>query len=192
MMAFEETKVQETVFPSPSSPSKKTQLSASPAQGHSTLLSSSPSSSSAAAYSTSRSPDVFDGGQREAAPRESLVRYQPPVAASAAKTALTASAVSAGKKRSTVMSVGAGSRTGSTASSASAKPLQQLAEVLNAILPPVESADAPTGERTLQFVSTEPSSREQVIALQRALDERLQERQARCRGRGTHTSTSHQ
>ena len=59
------------------------------------------------------------------------------------------------------------------------KGLHSLAEVLNAILPPREVVDEATGARLVQAVSTEPSSREEVIALQRQLDERLQERQAR-------------
>lgn len=61
------------------------------------------------------------------------------------------------------------------------KKVGQLAEVLNAILPPREYI-APDGTRLVQKVTPAPSSREDVINLQMKLDERLQERQARENG----------
>jgi len=57
----------------------------------------------------------------------------------------------------------------------------QLQDVLNAILPPREFV-AGEGAEVIQAVSAAPSSREEVIQLQRLLDERLQERQARDNG----------
>lgn len=112
-------------------------------------------------------------------PRDSLLRYQSPVPPPLSNLADTA-----GKKKEGVT-----------------KPLQSLADVLNAILPPREVEVA--GGKKVQYVSTEPSSREEVIALQRQLDDRLQERQAResgicpvreelysqCFGRHTHPQT---
>jgi dynein light intermediate chain len=63
----------------------------------------------------------------------------------------------------------------------SSKKPNQLADVLNAILPPRQYM---AGDGTLlqQKVSPTPSSRESVINLQMKLDERLQERQARENG----------
>jgi len=61
------------------------------------------------------------------------------------------------------------------------KKSSQLVDVLNAILPPRVYTDE-HGRELQQAVSSTPSSREQVIALQMRLDEKLQERQARENG----------
>lgn len=63
-------------------------------------------------------------------------------------------------------------------SKSSNKKPNQISDVLNAILPPVEYR-AEDGLKLLQKVSTTPSSREDVINLQMMLDKELQERQAR-------------
>ena len=154
MMRFEEAKVQETTAGYSSSPVRPV-----------------PSSSSSSSVLTSRKPDLFDPAQSQPQPRPSLIRYQPPQpadkAAAAASSHLTTSAPlqAAGAKRSS----------GGDAQ----KPLSSLSELLNAILPPRSLVDPATGQLQLQAVSTEASSREEVIALQRQLDDSLQERQAR-------------
>lgn len=63
----------------------------------------------------------------------------------------------------------------------SGKKLNQLTEVLHAILP-ARQYMAPDGLMLQQHVSSVASSREDVINLQMKLDERLQERQARENG----------
>jgi len=58
----------------------------------------------------------------------------------------------------------------------------QVQEILNSVLPPREFNDQRSGETFVQKVSAEPASRHDVVKLQVALDERLQERQARENG----------
>lgn len=63
-----------------------------------------------------------------------------------------------------------------------AKKQSQLQEVLNSLLPPREFVDQKSKIKYIQKVSPEPASRQDVVKLQVALDERLQARQARENG----------
>lgn len=58
----------------------------------------------------------------------------------------------------------------------------QVQEILNSILPARQFNDRKSGTNYLQKVSPNPASRHDVVKLQVALDERLQERQARENG----------
>lgn len=58
----------------------------------------------------------------------------------------------------------------------------QVQEILNSILPPREFIDRKSKKKYIQKVSPTPASRNDVVKLQVALDQRLQERQARENG----------
>jgi dynein light intermediate chain len=57
------------------------------------------------------------------------------------------------------------------------KKATQTEDILNSILPPREWTD--DGQLWVQYVSSTPATRVDVIALQELLDQRLQQRQAR-------------
>lgn len=86
----------------------------------------------------------------------SLIRYENPVLLTEAK-----------KKRS-------GANKGSKSASTS---LPQTEDILNSIIPPREFEE--DGQKWIQFVSSNPATRLDVINLQEHLDGRLQQRQAR-------------
>ena len=168
LAAYEEMKTQE-VFSSNDRPQHSLPLplpSASPAA--SALLPS--SSATAAASNADKYRLLANDGQP---PRSSLVLYDAPQPISRPHQPSAAAVTVTGNKRKSdsakAAAVGGESR----------KAAAQLSEVLNAILPPVDCGLDAAGVRLVRRVSLDASSREQVIALQRMLDEQLQERQAR-------------
>lgn len=96
-------------------------------------------------------------------PRESLVAYQEPQAVASLKTKEDTDTFSEAKP-----------------AIVDTRNSQALSDILNAILPP--RTFTIRGEKVIQNVSTEPSSREHVIQLQHTLDARLLQRQARDAG----------
>ncbi|KAJ1616953.1 axonemal dynein light intermediate polypeptide 1 [Pavlovales sp. CCMP2436] len=91
------------------------------------------------------------------APLNSLVKYDPPVLVNTTKK-LSKPATGAKK-------------------GADGKAVSQTEDILNSILPPREWTD--DGQLWVQYVSSNPATRLDVINLQELLDQRLQQRQAR-------------
>lgn len=86
----------------------------------------------------------------------SLIRYDNPILLTEAKRRKTASKSGKAAEKSAV---------------------PQTEDILNSIIPPREFEEE--GQRWIQFVSSNPATRLDVINLQEALDSRLQQRQAR-------------
>ena len=176
LAAYEEMKTQE-VFSSGGSSNKPqpASLPLSPVSGMSSPVSSLPPSSLSVAQGSSDEYRLLaSDGQPQ---RESLVLYDAPQPVNRPHQPSAAAAAATGGKRKTDAGKGAA---GGAAAGESRKSAAQLSEVLNAILPPVDcGVDPASGVRLVRRVSLDASSREQVIALQRRLDEQLQERQAR-------------
>lgn len=91
-------------------------------------------------------------------PIQSLVKYDNPVLLTEAKKARAAKLSKSTKSSDAVV-------------------VPQTEDVLNSILPPREFEE--DGQRWIQFVSSTPATRLDVINLQEALDARLQQQQAR-------------
>ena len=86
-------------------------------------------------------------------PHDSLVKYDNPILVSTTKDSKKQKAKNAEKRTS------------------------QTEDILNSILPPREWADS--GQLWVQYVSSVPATRLDVVNLQEALDHKLQQRQAR-------------
>lgn len=93
-------------------------------------------------------------------PLNSLVKYDPPVLVNTTKK---------GDKK--------GGKPGAGMAKPGAKAVSQTEDILNSILPPREWTDE--GQLWVQYVSSNPATRLDVINLQELLDQRLQQRQAR-------------
>lgn len=96
------------------------------------------------------------------APLSSLVKYDPPAAVQTIKKADK----KGGKPGVSAPRKGADGKGGT-----------QTEDILNSILPPREWTDE--GQLWMQYVSSNPATRLDVINLQEQLDQRLQQRQAR-------------
>lgn len=96
------------------------------------------------------------------APLNSLVKYDPPVLVNTTKKADK----KGGKPGAPAPRKGADGKGGT-----------QTEDILNSILPPREWTD--DGQLWVQYVSSNPATRLDVINLQELLDQRLQQRQAR-------------
>lgn len=92
------------------------------------------------------------------APAQSLVRYDNPVLLTVAKKNKAA-------------------RQAKAAKSGEKSQIPQTEDILNSIIPPREFEE--DSQKWIQFVSSTPATRLEVINLQEALDSRLQQRQAR-------------
>jgi dynein light intermediate chain len=88
------------------------------------------------------------------APHSSLVRYDQPILVSSTKESKK------GKKNADEK-----------------KPISPTVEILNSILPPREWTE--DGQLWVQYVSSTPATKSDVVALQEHLDQKLQQRQAR-------------
>mmetsp|Transcript_77925 Transcript_77925/g.204607 ORF Transcript_77925/g.204607 Transcript_77925/m.204607 type:complete len:253 (-) Transcript_77925:70-828(-) len=107
----------------------------------------------------------------EGRPRESLVKYDPPLELGPAPADALSRKVKAGKSMSLKAQLGKKPQLPPVES----KP--NTDDVLHALLPPREWIE--DGKHFTQYVANQPATRLDVIQLQEALDQRLMERQAR-------------
>lgn len=98
-------------------------------------------------------------------PQDSLVKYESPILVSTAGLS---------EKKSKNASTGAG---GAASTGLGKKNTSQTEDILNSILPPKEWTD--DGQLWVQYVSSTPATRLDIINLQEQLDLKLQQRQAR-------------